>query len=149
MRAFTLIASHMCYTIFILPIFLLLFSSFIIGILYLFLCRWWWAVCADYKMVCSPFFFFICSHRTGVALRRHRRHHQWDPDRVHHSRASSWGIASGPQDSRTGFWRWRTLSGNSLFVFCFVFLLVHSLPPTPTASLSLPVNNEITPVVTL
>lgn len=32
MRAFTLIASHMCYTIFILPIFLLLFSSFIIGI---------------------------------------------------------------------------------------------------------------------
>lgn len=60
-------------------------------------------------MVCS-LFFFIYSYRTGIALRRNHRHHQRDSDRVHHQRASSWGLTSGSHDSCTGFWRWHMLT---------------------------------------
>lgn len=96
-----------------------------------------------YVLILKMVSFFICSHRTGAALRRHRGHHQWDPDRLHHQGAPPGGLAAGPQDSRTGFRRWRSPSGTASAVFDRSLSLC-----TPSLSY-LPAHNEISPLVTL
>lgn len=120
-------------------------SSFIIAIYVLFLCWWHSAVCTNYIMVCSPF-FFICSYRTGIALRCNRRHHQRDSDRVHHQRASSWGLTSGSQDSCTGFWRWHMLTFHrtSASLWFSLILSVFDNWVFPLRMLYININNDIT-----
>lgn len=96
-------------------------------------------------MVCS-LFFFICSYRTGIALRRNHRHHQRDSDRVHHQRASSWGLASGSQDSCTGFWRWHMLTFHTMSASLWFSLILSVFDNWifPLRMLYISINNDIT-----
>lgn len=62
--------------------------------------------CACACLLYLPCGSSIWSHWTGIALWRHCRHNQWDPDCVDYQRASSRRLAAGTQNSCTGFWRW-------------------------------------------